>query len=271
VAVVLGALGWLRRGAASEAPGGPLAAVAAPLTTDQGWEGHPTLSPDGSQVAFSANRASQDNIDVYLKLVGPGEPHRLTTDPAADLSPAWSPDGRRIAFLRRRDAEGRWAIYLIPALGGDERRLSEIDLTPFRSAPGTPLAWTPDGKWLAVAGRFGSDAPSEVWLIAPDTGERRRLTTAGRGQIGDFRVACSPDGRIRSIGRSGSGWRCRRTVAPSCSRRSRAAPAISCWSRIFTDAIGLGTRRVSSPRRRARRRDVRQISGDRRPPDSDPR
>jgi Tol biopolymer transport system component/DNA-binding winged helix-turn-helix (wHTH) protein len=199
VAIVLGALGWLRRGAASEAPGGPLAAGAAPLTTYQGWEGHPTLSPDGSQVAFSANHASQDNVDVYLKLVGPGEPHRLTTDPAADLSPAWSPDGRWIAFLRLLDAEGRCAIYLIPALGGDERRLSEVDLTPFRSAPGTPLAWTPDGNWLAVAGRFASDAPSEVWLIAPDTGERRRLTTAGRGQIGDFGVAFSPDGRFLAV------------------------------------------------------------------------
>jgi Tol biopolymer transport system component/DNA-binding winged helix-turn-helix (wHTH) protein len=199
VVTVLGVLGWLRRGAATEEPGAPLASAAAPLTTYQGWEGYPTLSADGSQVAFSSDGSSKDNIDIYLKLVGPGEPHRLTTDPSSDLSPAWSPDGRRIAFLRLLAPEGRSAIYLIPALGGEERRLGEIDLTPFRSAPGALLAWTPDGRWLAAVGRFAPDAPSEVWLISPDTGERRRLTTAGSGELGDFGVSFSPDGRFLAL------------------------------------------------------------------------
>jgi Tol biopolymer transport system component/DNA-binding winged helix-turn-helix (wHTH) protein len=195
LALVLGARGWLWREAASEAPRAP-ASVAVPLTTYQGWEGQPTLSPDGSQMVYAADGAGHDNLDLYLKMIGPGEPHRLTTDPASDISPAWSPDGRRIAFLRRLPAEGQYAIHLIPALGGDERRLGEIDLTPFRSAPGTLLAWTPDGRWLAAAGRFTPDAPSEIWLIAPDSGERRRLTSAGGGQIGDFGLAFSPDGRF---------------------------------------------------------------------------
>jgi Tol biopolymer transport system component/DNA-binding winged helix-turn-helix (wHTH) protein len=199
VIVVLGALGWLRRQATTEAPGAPLASMAAPLTTYQGWEGYPTLSPDGSQVAFSSDGSSKDNIDIYLKLVGPGEPHRLTTDPSSDLSPAWSPDGRRIAFLRLLSPEGRSAIYVMPALGGDERRLGEIDLTSFRSSPGALLAWTPDGRWLAAAGRVAADAPSEVWLFSPDTGERRRLTTAGSRQIGDFGVSFSPDGRFLAL------------------------------------------------------------------------
>jgi Tol biopolymer transport system component/DNA-binding winged helix-turn-helix (wHTH) protein len=199
VVVLLGALGWLRRDAATEAPSAPPDSVAAPLTTYQGWEGYPALSPDGSQLAFSSDGPGKDNIDIYLKLVGPGEPHRLTTDPASDLSPAWSPDGRRIAFLRLLGPEGRSAIYLMPALGGDERRLGEIDLTSFRSAPGALLAWTPDGRYLAAAGRFAPDAPSEVWLISPDTGERRRLTTAGSGQIGDFGLAFSPDGRFLAL------------------------------------------------------------------------
>jgi Tol biopolymer transport system component/DNA-binding winged helix-turn-helix (wHTH) protein len=199
MAVALAALALWRRQAAIEPPGGPQGPIAVPLTTFPGSEIYPTLSPDGSQVAF-AWEGSQDNVDIYLKLVGPGEPHRLTTDPATDFSPAWSPDGRQIAFVRYLvvgDTD-RCGIYVIPALGGAERRLAEIELTRFR-APAGLLAWTPDGKWLGAAGRFGPDGPSEVWLLSPETGERRRLSVADVGQIGDFGPSFSPDGRFLAL------------------------------------------------------------------------
>src|SRR5262245_37100036 len=67
-----------------------------PLTTYAGMEFNPSFSPDGNQVAFSWNGEKQDNFDIYLKLIGLGEPFRLTKDPADDYSPAWSPDGRSI-------------------------------------------------------------------------------------------------------------------------------------------------------------------------------
>lgn len=201
--VALAATGWLRRAASNLPDVAPQrqATTAAPLTSDRGWEGTPALSPDGSQVAFSSDGPKSDNLDIYLKLVGPGEPHRLTTDPGEDVSPAWSPDGRQIAFLRHasESEENHFAIYLIPALGGSERLLTNIDVTAFRSAPGTLLAWTPDGKWLAAAGRFAPDGPSEIWLLSTDSAERRRLTTAGPGQIGDFGMAFSPTGRFLAL------------------------------------------------------------------------
>ena len=200
VAVALAAFALLRR----RAPVGPSGAspvpIAAPLTSYPGSEMYPTLSPDGSQVAFSWEGSRLDNVDIYLKLVGPGEPHRLTTDPAPDFSPAWSPDGRQIAFLRwltGGDIDTA-AIHLIPALGGAERRLGEINLGAFRAAAGA-LAWTPDGKWLAAAGRFGPDDPSEIWLLSPETGERRRLSVASDVQVGDVGLSFSPDGRFLAL------------------------------------------------------------------------
>jgi Tol biopolymer transport system component/DNA-binding winged helix-turn-helix (wHTH) protein len=202
--VVAGAIGlaalasWRRRQAGE--PALPPAPIAVPLTTYPGSEAFPTLSPDGSQVAFAWAGPSRDNVDVYLKLVGPGEPHRLTTDPLPDSNPAWSPDGRQIAFLRALapGESDRHGIYLLPALGGAERRLGEIDLTKWRTAASS-LAWTPDGKWLAAAGRFTPGGPSEVWLISAETGERRRLTVADAGQIGDFGLSFSPDGRSLAV------------------------------------------------------------------------
>ena len=51
-------------------------AVAAPLTAYPGSETGPSLSPDGNQVAFSWDGPREDNHDVYVKLVGTGEPVR---------------------------------------------------------------------------------------------------------------------------------------------------------------------------------------------------
>ena len=59
-----------------------------PLTSYRGMEQMPSLSPEGTQVAFRWNGESEDNFDIYVKLVGPGDPHRLTTDPAAEFFPS---------------------------------------------------------------------------------------------------------------------------------------------------------------------------------------
>ena len=84
----------------SEAPLEPLRPV--PLTSYPGAEGLPTFSPDGDRIAFVWGGETQDNPDIYVKLIGPGPPLRLTTNPAMDHSTAWSPDGRFIAFLREQ-------------------------------------------------------------------------------------------------------------------------------------------------------------------------
>jgi dipeptidyl aminopeptidase/acylaminoacyl peptidase len=78
----------------------PTPPTVTPLTAYPGIQAQPSLSPDGSQVAFSWSGPNEDNYDIYIKLVGPGEPVRLTTAPERDVAPSWSPDGRQIAFLR---------------------------------------------------------------------------------------------------------------------------------------------------------------------------
>ena len=73
-----------------------------PLTTHPGTEDMPSLSPDGTHVAYRWNGLAEDNFDIYVKLEGLDDPMRLTTDPAPDTLPKWSPDGNWIAFLREQ-------------------------------------------------------------------------------------------------------------------------------------------------------------------------
>ena len=170
-----------------------------PLTAYAGAEVVPSLNPDGSQVAFSWDGPRQDNQDIYVKLVGPGEPVRLTTDPARDDKPAWSPDGRRIAFLRF-SASYRADVFVVPALGGAERRVGSIMASP-TVRPMSDLAWTPDGTWLAVSARASAGEPAGIWLLQADGPERRRLTTAAPlsttpdAALWDLSPAFSADGR----------------------------------------------------------------------------
>ncbi|MDB4907350.1 MAG: WD40-like beta Propeller containing protein [Gemmatimonadetes bacterium] len=66
-----------------------------------------------------------------------------------DDAPVWSPDGRRIAYVSRPIAEpGKTFdadVYVIDAVAGAAPRA----LTDFAGPDEGPLAWSPDGKWIA--------------------------------------------------------------------------------------------------------------------------
>jgi Tol biopolymer transport system component len=76
--------------------------------------------------------------------------------------------------------------------GGRERRLARVT-APYQDYQGLKLlAWSPDGKWLAVL-----DAPARLTsglsLLSVETGERRKLTVPP-ATYDDFEPAFSPDG-----------------------------------------------------------------------------
>jgi Tol biopolymer transport system component/tRNA A-37 threonylcarbamoyl transferase component Bud32 len=158
-----------------------------PLTSFPGYQGQPTLSPDGSQFAFVWDGGQEGAPrQLYVSLVGRGTPLRLTnTPPGTEVyNPAWSPDGQTIAFVRAPGPLRLGELILIPALGGPERRLDE--------AGSTQLAWSPDGKWLYFATRL-----SGKFVIGAEPsagGETRQLTDPPAGAR-DYLPSASPDGR----------------------------------------------------------------------------
>ena len=193
--IIAGLAAWLLRGVQNSTD---RMLQAVPLTSYLGSQDWPTLSPDGSQVAFSWDGERQDNFDIYVKRIGPGPLLRLTHDPAADTAPSWSPDGSSIAFLRA-SRPGKAAVVLVPPLGGSERVVGEVTrFEPMNAA----LSWSPDGMWLVVFDR-PSEQPSGLWLMSVESGDRRRLTTTPLewANSGDFSPVFSPDGRFLAFKR----------------------------------------------------------------------
>jgi Tol biopolymer transport system component/DNA-binding winged helix-turn-helix (wHTH) protein len=175
-----------------------------PLTAHPGTEYEPSFSPDGHQVAFVQYERNQEGSQIYVKLIGTGGPPlRLTTGPAWSYSPAWSPDGRYIAFLRELSRK-ETAVLLIPALGGPERKIAEVFQSAFFVC--TNLTWSPDGNSLVISDRDSPKEPAGLFLLAIDTGEKRRLTSPPSAASflwsGDNCPSLSPDGRTLAFSRT---------------------------------------------------------------------
>jgi Tol biopolymer transport system component/DNA-binding winged helix-turn-helix (wHTH) protein len=191
VLIILGAGAWrLRRAPVVEA-----SPRVVPLTTLKGWEGQPTFSPDGTQIAFtwSGGKEGDDPWDVstwdtYVKIVGSAEVRRVTTShPGGNLNPQWSPDGLHIAFERceRRGCQ----LYLTSPLGGSDLKVSDLSFLC------SQIAWSPDSHFIA-AGRLPKSDSNEtagIYLMTAQGGEPRAIT---RAPAGTFHVspAFSPDG-----------------------------------------------------------------------------
>lgn len=122
------------------------------LTVEHLWQldrpTQPTLSPDGAQACVSVTsydmKENKGRASLWLLSAFGGEPRRLTSAGEKDGEPKWSPDGRWIAFVARRP--------LVEARDGDDE--------------------APDAE------------EPQVYVIAPDGGEARRVTSMPTGAFG---------------------------------------------------------------------------------------
>lgn len=195
---------WPRSNQASR--DAPLPAV--PLTGNPGYEAFPTFSPEGTRVAYSWEEPGRAIPNIYVKLIGQGDPIRLTTSTEGDFAPAWSPDGRSIAFLRAHGPHAE--IIVIPSLGGQERELAEISFEAKQrlghgrshEVPPPLLAWSRDGRWLLSLEQNAPHETASITRISVGTGSKRTLTFPSIRTPGDGSLAVSPDGKTLAFART---------------------------------------------------------------------
>ena len=132
-----------------------------PITVEDLWKldrvSQPTLSPDGAQACASVTsydmKENKSRASLWLLSCFGGEPRRLTTAGEKDSEPRWSPDGRWIAFVAKRSGV--------------------------------------DGERAAKESK-AADEEAQVYVIAPDGGEARRVTSIPTGAFG---IKWFPDSR----------------------------------------------------------------------------
>jgi TolB protein len=151
------------------------------LTRNQGFDGGPSISPDGRWIAFWSDRVQGERVVRGLFVMHPdGSGQRLITPP--DLSvdgqtPAtWSPDSRRLAFSGEEDQ--RYGVWLVRLDGSGLRLLAENASEP---------RWEPHGTRV---GYDNNSAPGDVHVETLDveTGARKTIAPG-------YSPAWSPDGR----------------------------------------------------------------------------
>lgn len=152
------------------------------VTSLPGAESAPTLSRDGTHVAF----IWRGNLYVQPVNVGAGAEVRIAENAA---TPAWSPDGQWIAF-RRRKTEDTWALMLVTPHGREEREIAALSPPPGGMGK-HGFSWSADGQHLATIGPV--DGRSGVIVVTTSTGVWTRLTDAA-GTGGHRFPAFSPDG-----------------------------------------------------------------------------
>ncbi len=138
--------------------------------------GSPSWSPDGKQLAFTANDRSGSS-DLYIWNTEKEQLTRLTNDIYDDRDPAWSPRGDKILFTSDRTPYGERGVHNLFLF---DLASHEIHYLTYGNESAYSPAWSHDG--LAII--FTSDAGGarNIWMARLDsslskTREIRRLTS----------------------------------------------------------------------------------------------
>jgi dipeptidyl aminopeptidase/acylaminoacyl peptidase len=204
--------------------GGAISAVK--LTNGEKGETAPQWSPDGTRIAFLADRTTGEPAagvrgpgnQIWLIRADGGEAEKLTSEDLAIAEFRWSPDGKRIAFVMRDtpkdkadrdkrkkdkfdailvDADYTYAhLWTLDVASKTKKRVTDGAFSV------SQIRWSPDGRSIAyVQSSMGTqestffdlnaDRNTDIFVVATGGGTPKRLTSnAGP----DSNPEWSPDG-----------------------------------------------------------------------------
>lgn len=132
------------------------------LTTQTGNESSPLVSPDGTLLAFVAQRDGDTASQLYLLPLAGGEARRLTRAPSGVAQPKWFADGRRIAFLSK----------VWPGLSSFEQQAARQKEREQAKVKALVTDTPPFSSWDTIL----DDRQLHLWSVGLDGGEPQAIT-----------------------------------------------------------------------------------------------
>ena len=164
---------------------------AARITMTPAPEQAPAWSPDSRTLVYSSERdpanptAGSGAARLVLYDFATQKETPLTSAGAGDYGPRFAPDGKSVAFVR-----GGTELRVLDLASKQERSLATGIIADPVSL-GHPIAWSPDGKWLAFF-NAGARGFTNVSVVPAAGGEARPVSFLANGNATG--VAWSPDG-----------------------------------------------------------------------------
>jgi Tol biopolymer transport system component len=153
------------------------------LTNYRLWDGYPTWSPDGKQIAYYSYLKDKEWVIKAMDADGSNQ-RQLTDNGICDGAPHWSPDGTRIGYSSDADCTAKHReIYVMNADGSSQVNLTDHDADDMGSS------WSPDSQHIVFSS--DRDGDYEIYLMDATGGNERQLT---ENDDEDMMAAWSPDG-----------------------------------------------------------------------------
>ena len=183
------------------------------LTLNEVDDWDPTLSPDGSKIAYETNVISSSNpegdYEIYSMNASDGKNKKNLTDNEElvdDYEPVFSPGGKRIAYtslgIQDSNPTVDEDVYVMNALDGSgKKNLSnnglEVgtnypidDFNPDFSPGGTKIAYTSLGKQTS-----NPEGDDEVYRMSALDGSAKKNLSNNGVDVDDYLPDFSPDGK----------------------------------------------------------------------------
>ena len=132
------------------------------VTDGPGYDGQPSWSADGKQIAFESDRATATTFDVYVVTVGDRRVARVTyLDMFDGAHPSWSPGGKQITFSYNTE------VFVVNA---DGTQLTQLTT----GGPDVAPSWMDGGKKIVFASL--RDANYDIYVMNANGTGVTRLT-----------------------------------------------------------------------------------------------
>ena len=159
------------------------------ITDGHGDDREPSMSPDGTKIAFASDRAFKGSYDIWVVELATGKLTPWTSGAADEYEPAWSPDGTEIAFASGAGANAT-TIQAVKA-DGSVRTLMTASAGAHVNSP----SWSPDGKQIAYT-QFAA-GKSELMVSGKRVGSFNDVFPFPAAWVAADRLLYAADGKIR--------------------------------------------------------------------------